>query len=190
MVWRVPVLFALLGLFFSAFAVLAVPRVGDASLVDCRGNQTSLGYAFGDCHKLLLFTKPWADPNVDILAHFVHYRLRLNRRGIRSAVVFLRSDRSDAIRSLGDKVSRLNWFIDPEGVLAKAVKMRTLPALILVDPNGDVKYSTPLLSRDMVKQVASQFEHPDRLFPVGRPSARPRPGTPAASGGVGRYTIR
>ena len=168
----------------------APPRAGAVALFDETGARVTLSRALGDGYKVLLVTKPWVEANGPLLADLVHYRIRLNRGSLRSAVVFLRSEPAAALKSLGVAAGKVRALFDPEGDLARALAVRTMPALVLVDPEGTARFAAPLLSREMVRQIAQNYARKERLFAAPRPAASPRPGIPAAGGGIGRYSIR
>ena len=128
--------------------------------------------------------------NAQIIGELSHYRLRLNRGGLRSGVIFLRSERDEALRAMETFKGRVKWWIDADGGLAKLLGVKTLPALMLIDADGNVKFAAPLLNDELVKQLAKNYNKPETVFRAPRPVASPRVGIPPAKGGVGRYSIR
>lgn len=162
----------------------------DATLIDWDGRKTSFAEAFGTGTKVVLVTKPWSDSNPQVIGELKQYRIRLNKGGLRSGVVFLRSDRSDAIKAMSAFERKVRWYIDPDGSLARRLNVETLPTLALVDPEGQVRFSAPLLASELVKQLARNYNKPDAMFRKPRPKDIVRPGIPPAKGGLGRYSIR
>lgn len=166
-------------------------EIAAAPLVTSTGKKTTFGEAFGDGHKVVLFTKPWSETNAQLIGELSHFRIRLNRGGLKSGVVFLRSDLAEASRLMADFKGRVKYTLDPDGRLARQLGVKTMPSLMLVDPDGRVRYAAPLLAQDLVRQVAAHYNQPEKLFPSPRASSAPRrPGVPPAKGNVGRYSIR
>lgn len=170
----------------------AADGVGDVRLIDRDGKKTTFSEAFGGGSKVVLVTKPWCDANMQIIGELKHYRIRLNKGGLRSGVVFLKSDRSDAIRAMQPHERKVRWFIDPDGSLARSLNVESMPSLALVDPQGQVRFSAPLLASDLVTQLARNFNRPDALFRRRGPkdAGLVKPGMPPVKGGLGRYSIR
>lgn len=170
----------------------ATDGMNDVRLIDWDGKKTTFGEAFGDGAKVVLVTKPWTDANTQVIGELKHYRIRLNKGGLRSGVVFLRTDRSDAIRAMLPHERKVRWFIDPDGSLARELKVESMPSLALIDPQGQVRFSAPLLAAELVTQLARNFDKPEAMFRQKKPkdSGLVKPGIPPAKGGLGRYSIR
>lgn len=165
--------------------------VAGAPLINSTGKKITFAGAFGHGHKVILFTKPWSDTNAQLLAELSHFRIRLNRGGLKSGVVFLRSDLAEASRLMADYHGRVRYTLDPDGQLARLLGVKTMPSLMLVDPEGLVRYAAPLLARELVRQVAAHYNQPEKMFPSPRASSAPRrPGIPPAKGNAGHYSIR
>lgn len=164
----------------------------DVHLIDGDGRKTTFSQGFGDGTKVVLITKPWSDANMQVIGELKHYRIRLNRGGLRSGVVFLRSGRSDAIRAMAPHGRKVRWFIDPDGSLARLLKVESIPSLALIDPQGQVRFSAPLLASELVAQLARNYDRPDAMFRRRRPkdAGLVKPGIPPVKGGLGRYSIR
>lgn len=166
--------------------------IASAQLVSSTGKETTFGEAFGDGYKVVLFTKPWSDTNSQLIGELSHFRIRLNRDQLRSGVVFLRTDLASASRVMTDYKGRVRYLLDPDGHAARLLKVKSVPSLLLIGPQGSVLYSTPLLARELVKQVAAHYKTPEKLFNAPRPNAAPsrRPGVPPPTGNTGQFTVR
>jgi hypothetical protein len=162
----------------------------DVVLIDWDGKKTTFAEAFGSGTKVVLVTKPWSESNTQVVGELKQYRIRLNKGGLRSGVVFLRSDRSDAIKAMSTFERKVRWYIDPDGTLARRLNVETMPTLALVDPEGQVRFSAPLLASELVKQLARNYNKPDAMFRKPRAKDIVKPGIPPAKGGLGRYSIR
>lgn len=166
--------------------------IASAQLVSSTGKPTTFGEAFGDGYKVVLFTKPWSDTNPQLIGELSHFRIRLNRDQLKSGVVFLRSDLAAASRVMAEYKGRVRYLLDPDGHAARMLKVKSVPSLMLIGPQGSVLYTTPLLARELVKQVAAHYKTPEKLFNSPRPTAAPsrRPGIPPAAGNSGQFTVR
>lgn len=166
--------------------------IASAQLVASTGKPTTFGEAFGDGYKVVLFTKPWSDTNAQLIGELSHFRIRLNRDQLKSGVVFLRADLAAASRVMAEYKGRVRYTLDPDGHAARMLKVKSVPSLMLIGPQGSVLYTTPLLARELVKQVAAHYKTPEKLFNSPRPTAAPsrRPGIPPAAGNSGQFTVR
>ena len=166
-------------------------KLSAAPLVSSTGKATTFGEQLGDGYKVVLFTKPWSDTNAQLIGELSHFHLRLNRGQLRSAVVFLRADLAAASRVMAEYKNRVRYVLDPDGHAARLLSVKTIPALMLIDPAARVRYSTPLLAQELVKQVASHYAEPEKLWASPRPAATPRrPGIPPPQGNTGQFTVK
>jgi hypothetical protein len=167
---------------------------------DPAGARITFDKAFGRGSKLLVVTKPWAEPNEHLISALAQYRIRLNKGGLRSGVVFLRSDASEAARAMAAQRGKVRYFLDPTGELAGKLDVRSLPAILLIGPDGKVRHATPMVSQETMRQIAARYRNPESIIarpsdaplatPEGSPAPPRRPGIPPASGGAGRFTLR
>ena len=178
----------LLAVFLLTTRLLASPNA--VELRTPAGGKTTVAGAFGKGHKVLVVTKPWCNANELLIGTLAHYRIRLNKGGLRSGVVFLRSDPAEAARAMETYKGNIGYYLDPEGVLAAELSIRELPAVFLLNPAGKIVYTAPVLSQAQIAQIAQHYSKVEKVFPAPKTPPSRSPGQPAATGGVPHYTIR
>jgi hypothetical protein len=166
------------------------PDVEHIKLVTPTGDSTTFGEALGSEYKIVVLTKPWVDANTSPIGDLLHYRIRLNKGGLRSAVIFVRCDTGPATVAMGNAAKKVAYYVDPKGRLARALDLKTLPSLYLLDGSNSVVFTAPLLSREVVRQLAKRYDAPGGLLQDpknNRAIPLDDPGRPA---GVGEFQFR